>query len=224
MIFKCSLGDPHTIVKYARAITPLLGDITEFEVFRDYEQTPFKDGEEERFGYSFILKDDKENEVWLKTLCGYSGSGPNATVEILKILGLHEDYGITKQGENHIHKKNLKPSHHRLNLLVTQSTEYPELSKKPLFWTMIDFQDAYSQLLIKDFLNSIGYLYSAKNQGIKIPPELKKYELVNEWANHAINNEFILSANLVGFTETNIKNLFETFAVRKNCSIEFMSI
>ena len=75
-------GSPDSIVEYVKAILPLVGNIQEFEVCRDYEDAPHKLTDEEGYTakYTFILKDDRENEIWLDSLCGYGGSGPIATI------------------------------------------------------------------------------------------------------------------------------------------------
>ncbi|MCL4352720.1 MAG: hypothetical protein M1318_08780 [Firmicutes bacterium] len=118
---------------YAKAILPLIGHITEFEVFRE--------------------KNDTRNEVWLDTLCGYGGTGPMATQEILQLFGLHRDYGITKN--NHVHADGLQPSFY-LNLLLYKEILITE--RAPLFWVSCDFSHAYQLFNARQCFDTIGHV------------------------------------------------------------------
>ncbi len=121
MIYRFYSEVPNDSVEYIETILPLIGNIVEFEVFRNQEDTLYvimENNEIKR--YTFILKDDRGNEFWLYTLCGYEGSGPNATLKILQLLGIKDDYKICKEGNNHIKKSNLNPIH-KLNLLIAQN-------------------------------------------------------------------------------------------------------
>lgn len=129
-------------------------------MFKNREDTPFvliEDGEENR--YTFILKDDKENEFWLYTLCGYNGSGPNATLKVLQLLGLKKDFKICEEGNIHVKKKNLNPVH-KLNLLISQdiAAGYDDKVLEYNFVISINFKYAYQKHNLIDVLNSIGYM------------------------------------------------------------------
>lgn len=160
MIYKFYNGGPDNTVKYVETILPLIGNVKEFEVFRNQEDTPYvvtEDDEEKR--YTFILRDDNDNEFWFYTLCGYHGSGPNATLKILQLLGLKEDFNICKEGNTHIKVKNLKTVH-KLNLLIeqdkAQSYEDEVIDYNSI--VSIEFKYAYQKQQLIEALKSIGYM------------------------------------------------------------------
>lgn len=160
MIYRFYNEAPDNTHEYVKTILPLISNVTEFEVFKHQEHTPYvviEDGEKQR--YTFILKDNKDNEFWLYTLCGYHGSGPNATLKILQLLGLKKDFGICEEENIHIKKKNLK-SEHKLNLLITQdhSASFSDDKVKYCFLICVDFKYAYEKQALIKSLKSIGYI------------------------------------------------------------------
>ena len=160
MIYKFYDGAPDNTIKHVEYILPMISNVKEFEVFRNYEDSPYKsveDGEVRR--YTFILKDDNNNEFWFYTLCGYHGSGPNATLKILQLLGLKEDYNICEEWNTHIRQRNLKPIH-KLNLLVSQdkSINYSDDKEEYRFLATIDFKYAYQKNNFIKTLDSFGHL------------------------------------------------------------------
>lgn len=160
MIYRFYNGAPDNTHKYVKTILPLIGNVTEFEVFRHQEDTPYvviEDGEKQR--YTFILKDDNDNEFWLYTLCGYHGSGPNATLKILQLLGLKKDFDICEEENIHIKEKNLKPEH-KLNLLIAkdQSVSFSDDKVKYYFVICVDFKYAYQKQALIKSLKNIGYI------------------------------------------------------------------
>jgi len=160
MIYKFYNGSPDITERYVKNILPLISNIKEFEVFRNCEESPYLVIEDnERLRYTFILKDDMDNELWLYTLCGYHGSGPNATLKILQLLGVKEDYSICEEGMNHIKQRNVKPVH-KLNLLTSQdkSIKYSDDIEEFHFLAEIDFKFAYQKSNFIKALESFGYL------------------------------------------------------------------
>lgn len=160
MIYRFYNGAPDNTHKYVKTILPLIGNVTEFEVFRHQEDTPYvviEDGEKQR--YTFILKDDNDNEFWLYTLCGYHGSGPNATLKILQLLGLKKDFDICEEENIHIKEKNLKPEH-KLNLLIAkdQSVSFSDDKVEYYFVICVDFKYAYQKQALIKSLKNIGYI------------------------------------------------------------------
>ena len=160
MIYRFYSGGPDDTVKYVETILPLIGNVKEFEVFRNQEDTPYvvtEDDEKKR--YTFILKDDNDNEFWLYTLCGYHGSGPNATLKILQMLGLKEDFEVCEKVNTHIRKKNLKPVH-KLNLMVIQDKAegYNDEMLEHNSMITIDFKYAYQKHNLIKVLRTFGYI------------------------------------------------------------------
>ncbi|PKM88146.1 MAG: hypothetical protein CVU87_08165 [Firmicutes bacterium HGW-Firmicutes-12] len=160
MIYKFYDVAPDTTLKYVETILPLIGNITEFEVFRNKEDSPYVVREEEEIkSYTFILKDQKEDEFWFHTLCGYSGSGPNATLKILQLLGIKEDFHTCEEGNTHIKKRSLNPVH-KLNLLVTQD-KAKGYNDKDIDYNIVlsmDFKFAYQKHNVLKILKDLGYI------------------------------------------------------------------
>lgn len=216
MIYKFYDGAPDNTVQHVKYILPMIGNIKEFEVFRDYEASPYKsveDGEVRR--YTFILKDDNNNEFWFYTLCGYHGSGPNGTLKILQLLGLKEDYHICEEGRTHIKQKNLKPTH-KLNLLVAQdvSANFSEDKEEYRFLATIDFRYAYQKNNFVKTLESFGYLQHVTPDdkgffqkayvfdGLDIPA----YEYV-----YYTNNIFTFNRKFRDFSVGQVRTIIEEF-------------
>ncbi|GAA0125006.1 hypothetical protein UT300019_09080 [Clostridium sp. CTA-19] len=160
MIYRFYDGAPDKTVSYVETILPLIGNVTEFEVFRNQEDTPYVVMEDdEKKLYTFILKDNNDNEFWLYTLCGYHGSGPNATLKILQLLGLKEDFEICEEENTHIRKKNLKPIH-KLNLMIVQDKAegYSDEILEHNSMISIDFKYAYQKHNLIKVLRALGYM------------------------------------------------------------------
>lgn len=218
MIYRFYNGEPDKTVKYIETILPLIGNIKEFEVFRYQEDTPYvvtEDGEKKR--YTFILRDDKENEFWLYTLCGYHGSGPNATLKILQLLGLKDDFNICEEESTHIIKKNLSPVH-KLNLIIVQdkaahyNTEILEYNS--LF--SIEFNHASQKQNLLKMLSSLGYIQHIQSNDREFfekaylfdDLEVPRYEYY-----YYTNHIFTLNRKLRDFPSDSVKILIKELIV-----------
>lgn len=159
MIYKFHSVSPDNIVRHIEYILPMFGNLKEFEVFRNYEDTPYQSIEDnERVKYSFILKDDNNNEFWLNSLCGYSGSGPKATLKILQLLGIKQDYNVCQEGIVHIKQKNLKPIL-ELNILIAKNKSLSfDRDVEFLFMSTIEFKYAHQKSDFIKALKSLGYM------------------------------------------------------------------
>lgn len=166
MIYRFYDDVPDNTLNFVESIIPLIGNIKEFEVFRDRNKSPYVIEENgQKIYYTFVLMDDNGNEIWLHTLCGYSGSGPYTTLKILQLLGINEDFGLTNKENDHIIKKNIQPLH-KLDLVVTIDNSQM-LDKKVLdylFYANIDFQYAHQKYRTIKILELLGYLQHAKLQ------------------------------------------------------------
>ncbi|MGL4731552.1 MAG: hypothetical protein ACRCW0_08205 [Clostridium sp.] len=217
MIYKFHDGSPDNIVKHIEYILPMFGNVKEFEVFRNYEDTPYQSVEDdERVKYTFILKDDNNNEFWINSLCGYSGSGPNATLKILQLLGIKQDFNVCKEGILHIKQRNLKPIH-KLNLLISKdkSSSFSRDEQEFLFMSTIDFKYAHQKSNFIKALKSLGYMQHVipENRGFfekadafdgLVTPTFEYY--------YYTNNIFTFNRVFKGFLSDQIQVILETFA------------
>ncbi|MDU6360524.1 MAG: hypothetical protein E6590_11250 [Clostridiales bacterium] len=164
MIYRFYCAYPDVTQEYMESILKLVGNVKEFEVFRFQEDTPYvvdEDGEKKR--YTFILKDDRENEFWLYTACGYSGEGPRTTRAILHLLGLKDDFKISKEGNNHIVESDLRPVH-KINLLIAQDKAEQYRSPKRAYISLLslEFKYAYQRKNFMDALKLMGYIQNVR--------------------------------------------------------------
>lgn len=216
MIYRFYSEVPNDSVEYIETILPLIGNIVEFEVFRNREETPYIVIENKEIKrYTFILKDDRDNEFWLYTLCGYQGSGSNATLKILQLLGIKDDYNICKEGNNHIRKSNFNPIH-KLNLLIAQNKENSYSSKSIIYNSIIsvNFKYAYQKHNLIKLLNLFGYFQYVPSKNRTF---FEKIYLFDRFENppyeyyYYTNSIFILDSEFYEFTkeqiETIIKNI-----------------
>lgn len=216
--FTFSSDDPHLAVAYAKAVLPMVGNIMEFTVYRDYDKTPYRDGND---AFTFILKDNQENQIWLRTLCGYSGSGPSATQEILLVLGLQDDYGITER--DYFHVTDLHPSF-RFNAQVSKNTHRRVTNDKPLFWVSCNFENAYQLRNFRNCLKSLGYLNPARDQFIEVPSVLKEHQGQIEWADYATNNQLTLVRPFESMNSEHLKEIVQNIVNNNSGKVEFLDI
>jgi hypothetical protein len=149
-------------VKYVKSILPQIGNVSSLQIYFNDEDIPKQyknvadvdvfDGEasETESTYLFIARNDKEDkELWLTgCTCGYKGTGPSTTHEVLELLGIKMDYSRI-YNEKKILEREVTP-HHSLNitfhlpqtenpyqagekhLKVTASFDYPDQRLKAL--------------------------------------------------------------------------------------------
>jgi len=218
-ILKFYSEEPNDSVEYVKAILPLIGNIIEFEIFGNNEETPYK-GEEDFYYYTFILRDDKENEIWLKTLCGYSGSGPSATQEILQILGLKNNYNITNR--NYIKEVNLLPAHN-LNLLITRSFN-EATEKEHLFWASLSFPYASNLFNAKNILKCFGINNPIRTDRIGSYGFLEDFISKNEWAKYATNSILTFYNDYNALSQTNLKTIIKVITSANSGKVHFSDI
>ncbi len=170
MQLKFHAGGSDESVEFVKGILPLIGNVQGFEVYGSREQTPYVEtvnGHQHR--YTCILRDDRGNEVWLPTLCGYGGAGAFATRRILQIIGLKDDYRI--EDRQQIKETGLKPVH-RLRLLVGGAAG-ASLRFVGRFWIAMEFKYAYQLSRVRTALQALGSGHPAEDmRGVRIPPFL----------------------------------------------------
>ncbi|MHC1683149.1 MAG: hypothetical protein AB6733_09410 [Clostridiaceae bacterium] len=217
MIYKFHNGSPDNIVRHVEYILPMIGNIKEFEVFRNYEDTPYQAVEDdERVKYTFILKDDNNNEFWLNSLCGYGGSGPGATLKILQLLGIKQDFNVCKEGIKHIKQKKLNPIH-KLNLLIAQNKSLSIYTDddKFLFMLNINFKYAYQKSNFIKALKLLGWMEHV------IPENRELFEIADAFDGIVVpdfeyyyytNNIFTFNNEFKEFSPNQIQVIVESLA------------
>lgn len=157
-------SDPLNTVKYMKEHLGFIDEVTGFEVYFDeevpdvYRNVPDvffinRRREEKPKDYTFIVRNPK-HEVWLSgPTCGHGGSGPAATIEILKLLGIKYDYDrITR--EKRIVEWYPKVRHD-LNMLVCRMEAWGAPREK-MFKVKMSFKTAERKFRAKSALKLIG--------------------------------------------------------------------
>lgn len=204
MLLRFFQDAPDLTIAFIKGTLPLIGNVKEFEVYQFREDSPYiveERGREQR--YTFIVRDDRSNEVWLDTLCGYSGSGARATEEILQVLGLKKDFGIAEKPR--IKEVNLSPIHHLNLLLGAPNTNFQWIGDD---WVCMEF--AYPSQLVATIqaLRSLGHLNRASStSGVTVPPQLKVLEQEYEWADYATNKTFLVNWELRSLSTSAIRDV-----------------
>lgn len=158
-------SDPLNTVKYIKENLGFIEDVTDFEVYSHDEDIPDvyrnvpdvyfinRRREEQPKTYKFILRNRKQ-EVWLSgPTCGYGGIETEATIEILKLLGVKYDYEKIPR-EKKIVERNVLVRHD-LNLLVCRRENWDSPREK-LFKVKMSFKSAERKFKAKSALRQIG--------------------------------------------------------------------
>lgn len=117
-------------VGYVKTVLPLIGNISSFQVYfedhdipnqyRDVADVDVYKGEVSKLKstYLFIARNDKEDtELWLTgCTCGYGGTGPSTTQDVLELLGVKMDYSRIYKEKKIIEKDII--TNHDLNFIV----------------------------------------------------------------------------------------------------------
>ncbi|WP_160679282.1 hypothetical protein [Clostridium sp. C8-1-8] len=208
--------DSALTVQYIKGIMFLIGDIKEFEIFKNEKDSPYKNLYNNK-AYSFILRDDKNNEIWLKSpFCSYGESGEYATNKILKLFGILDNFKLKEK--DYVKEVNLAPIH-KLNLLIS-TTSSKSNNNTHHFWIVSNFKCSYELLKVKESLSTFGLCCAAKQKDIIVPPTLKIFEPKEEsivektlnkqnknehkYDEFAINNEYVF---FIHYTEKDIYTL-----------------
>jgi hypothetical protein len=163
--------DPEQVEEYVKSILPFISDIREFEILY-IEQTPYievieKSGSLHRrvfysrkeyeasvknsyreclktLRYTFILRDDTLNEVWLNT-----SSKMIETLNILHMLGIKEFHHY--RNKTSYKATNLVPKHD-FNVLVE------DVKENKLFLAKFRFPYACKRIKAVEYIQQFGYL------------------------------------------------------------------
>ena len=84
------ISSMHTL-EYVKNNLKHMRNIVEFKAFKDCGHEYYDIINDTKCYYNLILSDDDYGEFWLYSNCGYNGTGPMTTCEILELVGLRED-------------------------------------------------------------------------------------------------------------------------------------
>ncbi len=202
-------------VKWVTSMLSWIGNVTEFEVYRDPETCPYKSETNSREVYTLVLHGDNEVDFWVaEANCGYGGTGPHATVEILQMMGLKRDFSIYTDAP--IFETNLEPCH-RLNLVV--GTDHGSLFR-PQFTMTSDYPRAHKRMMAKDALSAFGSLIPLHSG--ETPEGLAALQQEYEWAEYKTNNRLVLDPEMVSdFSPSQIQAILRSVIQGTGGTCEF---
>ncbi|QGG47627.1 hypothetical protein [Heliorestis convoluta] len=234
-------SDSHSTVKYIKNNLEFIGNITSFEAYFNDEDIPeiyrnvpdvyLVDGKrkDSSKNYTLILRDDEnEQEIWLDGAnCGYGGSGPCATVQILQTLGIKYDYERIHK-EKIINEKN-PVSFHDLNMIVYRPEDVIGIRQEKILKVKMSFEKAYQKYNTKKSLEQLGIIqplsnfqHEHDNNGDietyyfdNLPYSTKK-----EWADYTTNNALTLKQIYAKLDTETIEDIIRDISYNYSESIE----
>lgn len=224
-------GYAHSPVEWVKANLKFIGNISSFEVYQKEEDAPsiyrntpdfyVYEGirHDSNHSYQFIMRDDDAGvETWLGGCnCGYSGGGPNATKEILQIVGIKIDYDIIAK-KNMVKMKNLT-THHDLNIVVFKPLDKLHFQKEELVHVFLRFKSAHEKWEAKRALEVIGNVQPLRDSS-PIIEELYhanlSYSTEKEWYDYSKNIGVVLPRALSDINDKFLAGIIEHIAYKYN--------
>jgi len=217
-------GSSNACVKFVKSILPILGNITSFEVYQHQKDIPdkYKDvpcsyvynGERSdvKKNYHFVMRnDDSKIELWLNGCnCGYGGTGPNATIQVLQLCGVKIDYDIICQ-EQQI-KLDYIETHHDLNLIIYEPMDIMDFNLRKRLKVSMKFKTAYEKWKAKEMLNTIGTFQPLRDVEREYEEKFYfrlPYSTEKEWADYTTNNSLILDHELNRLTNKQLSHFVQ---------------
>ncbi|UVI32004.1 hypothetical protein [Paenibacillus spongiae] len=212
-----------------------IGNIERFSVFSENIPEPYKDvsncyishgqRNEIKTAYSLILEClDSDQEVWIEgAACGYSGTGPNCTIEILQILGVRMDFKRIIS-EKWIQNEEVVLEHD-LNLIIRQRNkdqEDADLNNEKLIKVMMKFKNPFDKWKSKEMLKMIGCIQplrlfggnEAESYYFRVP-----YHTVQEMSKHTTSNVLTLHERLENIDVEHLNNLIQQIGYEHNAEM-----
>jgi hypothetical protein len=214
MIYKSGQVGCYGSYNYVKGILPQIGNIIEFEAYYEdfalYSETV--DGRKEY--YNLILRDDKGNEYWLDSNCGYDGIGPKYSEKILNLLGLRKNYGFSSKKT--IKESNLTPNYD-MNLLILAKHQMLEKEiSSAHFYLSSKFNSAFERLKTIETLSCFGRVEPLSEEKEETASYFHDLKVEDDSEGECrVNLLYHLSSYLQNFDKRNIKALL-TLALDNN--------
>ncbi|MGL5417465.1 MAG: hypothetical protein ACRDAU_17480 [Clostridium sp.] len=198
-------------LEYAKNIINKIDEISSFEAFND-EKTPYyEDFGIGKYYYNFVVRDILGNEVWFDTNCGYRGSKPSVTEQILQLFGVRDDYDL-------YNKKILKVDNlslvHNINLVVVINNKLTKKSKKLMF-IKVKPNSAKDRYNLLKSLKSIGSFKVYSNKMIEYEKEFKEVYEDKSFGMNNMNLIYLLDNRLSNLKKEYLKEIIEVMISRK---------
>lgn len=235
-VCKWANGSSRSAVEWVKANVEFMGNITSFEVYQFEKDIPnmyknvpdfyiFNDKREDtERSYHFILRDDEaERETWLGGCnCGYGGSGPSATKEILQIVGIKMDYNVISK-QSIVKESNLIP-HHDLNFIVFKPLDRMHYQKEDRLVVKMQFEQAHQKWHAKKMLEVLGYFQPLKGETTSILEATYfadlPFSIEDEWHEYATNNALSLSKPFQSLKNDTLISIIEQIGFNFNVRLD----
>lgn len=218
-IYKSQFISSMDTLEYVKNNLNRMGNIVEFKAFKDEEHDYYDIINDNKCYYNLILSDDNCGEFWLDSNCGYSGTGPGMTCEILELVGLRGNYGIFSNKK--VHEYDLEPNYD-LNVLVVEldySDEY-----KIDFLSQIKFSNAYERYKLVESLKVLGNVYNLHREEGRFNKYFVNSDVEQGYGEYGVNQILFLDKPLQSKNSKNIRAIIENI-VNKHCeSINTLNI
>ena len=222
MIYKSGKNGYYKSYEYAKFILSKMKKIIGFKAFRDEQHDYYEIIDNNRLYYNLILFDEDSNEYWFDSNCGYKGMGSAYSEQILRLVGIREDYNLAFKKE--IYKFNLCPNN-KLNILIVEIDLSNSIERYFIMSLIkLDFKNAYLRNQALDILQIFGVVKSINNS---IGKELymkyfDKYDLEEDVSlSYGVNNVLFLNGFLNKDIKSNISNnIKDLLELKNNISIK----
>jgi len=212
MIYKSGTLGTYEAYDYVKAMIGKMGNIKEFKAFRNDTDPYFEIEDEYKQYYHLILIDDRENEFWIDTNCGYSGTGPSFTEKILQLIGARENYNIDKK--EIIHEKDLELNNN-LNVLVARRNFHNSKEKyKILFMLEARFNNAALRFKTVKALETLGNINSHNVNDQRFNKYFNDYNYIDRsCGQYTINNILFINKHLKNISIDDLRTILNTMFV-----------
>lgn len=218
-IYKSQFISSMDTLEYVKNNLKHMGNIVEFKAFKDEQHDYYDIINDSKCYYNLILSDDNDNEFWLDSNCGYSGTGPVTTCEILELVGLRGDYGIFN--DKKVHKYDLEPNYD-LNILVVEFDSSDEY--KIDFLSEIKFSNAYERYKLVESLKVLGNIDNLVREDERFNKYFRNSDVEQGYGEYGVNQILFLDKPLQCRNSKDIRSIIENI-VNKHCeSINTLNI
>ncbi|MGL5414295.1 MAG: hypothetical protein ACRDAU_01405 [Clostridium sp.] len=197
-------------LEFAKNIINKIGNIEKIKIFNSEKTEYYEDFGIEKYYYNFIVFDDEGNEVWFDTNCGYRGSKPSMTEQILQLFGVRDEVEI--YSEKYIEKKGLKVIND-LNLLVLSNNRYSK-SNKELLMIKIKPNKAKDRLNVVKGLENIGTLKKYEKKMTEYKKNFHNLYDDKSFGEFKVNELFFISKEIKELKVEDLKKVLEAIIYR----------
>lgn len=223
IIYKSPVLDSDNTLEYVKNNLVHMGKIVGYNAYYNGENKKYYETiNNSNYYYNLILFDDNNNEFWLYSNCGYSGTGPCTTAEILELVGLRENYNIFKN--KRIEEKNLSPNYD-LEVLVVEDN-FLEDEYNINFILKLNFDNAQNRYKLIESLKVLGSIHPLSEDDYRF----NKYFTVNKnykreyIGEYGLNQVYFLDNILKNISSKELKELVEHICNKYTNSIEIVNI